>query len=170
MILRLSIGAAALAAAALLTKAVIGIPASVPAGGMTISAAAHEKIVNWECGGKGYYLAKLTRPEWPGGASGVTIGIGYDCGYNTRAQIAADWTALSPADIAALQSVAGLKGQAGRCALAKVRGVVVPWQTALDVFNRRSPFPVRGIDRRRHAGGRQAIRPRARGVGFAGIQ
>lgn len=138
MILRATIGALVVAMASLAVKGVAGNPASVPAGSLSISQAAHALIIDYECGGKGYYLAKLTKPEWPGGASGVTIGIGYDCGYNTKAQIAADWSALSSADISALQSVAGLKGQAGRVALAKVRGVVVPWQTALDVFNRRS--------------------------------
>jgi len=30
-------------------------------------------------------------PAWPGGASGVTYGYGYDLGYNTREQIQKDW-------------------------------------------------------------------------------
>lgn len=30
-------------------------------------------------------------PNWPGGASGVTYGFGYDLGYNSKEQINRDW-------------------------------------------------------------------------------
>lgn len=109
------------------------------AGPLALSREGYDLIVEYEVGGKAYYQSRLSKPTWPGGASGVTIGIGYDLGYNTRAQIAADWSALLASDkIAALQSVAGLKGQSARVAVARVRGVVIPWETALAVFERRT--------------------------------
>ena len=35
-------------------------------------------IAREEVGGRGFYDAQCARPTWPGGASGVTIGVGYD--------------------------------------------------------------------------------------------
>lgn len=104
------------------------------AGPLTISNAAHRLIIEHECGGRSYYIRFSQTPEWPGGDSGCTIGIGYDLGYNTREQIARDWAGLGEAKVAALQSVAGLKGQRARIALHKIRWVVVPWETAYAVF------------------------------------
>jgi hypothetical protein len=38
-------------------------------------------IVAEEVSSKVTYQAHYQHPQWPGGASRVTIGIGYDCGY-----------------------------------------------------------------------------------------
>ena len=39
-------------------------------------------ILEYEVGGgKAYYDKYLSRPTWPGGASGMTLAIGVDCGY-----------------------------------------------------------------------------------------
>jgi hypothetical protein len=46
-----------------------------------ISPAAFALIVKFESGDRPYYEKFLKRPSWPGGASGVTIGFGYDLGY-----------------------------------------------------------------------------------------
>lgn len=110
----------------------------VKAGPLIISNKAYNLIVEYECGSKGEFISQLSRPTWPGGASGVTIGIGYDLGYNTREQIAADWKCLGPNNVATLQTVAGLTGQRARVALSKVRTVVVSWEQALAVFNGRT--------------------------------
>ncbi len=49
-------------------------------------------------------------PAWPGGASGVTIGIGYDLGYVSVDQFETDWSAYLPADhLSRLRVVIGLK-------------------------------------------------------------
>ena len=45
-----------------------------------ISQAAIDLIVREEVSGKEVYERNYRRPEWPGGSSGVTIGIGYDVG------------------------------------------------------------------------------------------
>jgi peptidoglycan hydrolase-like protein with peptidoglycan-binding domain len=40
-------------------------------------------IAREEVGGRDYYDSSCARPAWPGGDSGVTIGVGYDLGYQT---------------------------------------------------------------------------------------
>src|SRR5262249_39675005 len=72
---------------------------------------------------------------WPEGDSGVTIGVGYDLGYNTRATIGNDWIAhLGPDMTSRLQSCASAKGQAARALLPSVHDLVIPWPPALAVF------------------------------------
>lgn len=98
-------------------------------------------IADFEVGGRAYYDRRLRMPTWPGGASGVTIGIGYDLGYNTKAQIAADWAKLvTPQVLAALQSVAGVKGGRAKPLAAELAqdGVRIPWDAALEVFTKSS--------------------------------
>lgn len=53
----------------------------------------------------------LNQPgKWPGGASGVTIGIGYDLGYVTVDQYESDWgERLQPATRDRLKDVVGLR-------------------------------------------------------------
>jgi hypothetical protein len=48
---------------------------------------AFDLTVSEEVASKAHYEAKLRNPEWPGGASGVTVGIGYDLGQTDRAKI-----------------------------------------------------------------------------------
>jgi GH24 family phage-related lysozyme (muramidase) len=103
------------------------------------SQAAIDLIVREEVGSQALYKHKYQHPEWPGGASGVTIGIGYDCGYAEARQIAADWgDKLSAAMVKALESVAGIIGAAARSHAAELEDiVVVPWDAAMAVFAQR---------------------------------
>jgi hypothetical protein len=103
---------------------------------MRSSRAAVDLIVAEEVSSKEVYIRKYQHPEWPGGASGVTIGIGYDLGFATPARILSDWKDyLAPNVIQAMQSVAGLTGTAAKDALAEVRSqIVVPWDAAMAVF------------------------------------
>ena len=107
---------------------------SIPAGPLRISPEGKALIVEFETGGQAYYRKALSKPSWPGGASGVTVGIGYDVGYNTRAQILADWKALPEAQRNALASAAGVKGVAAKPRAAALKWIVVPWETAETVF------------------------------------
>lgn len=68
-------------------------------------------------GGK-YHTRKA---HWPGGASGVTIGRGYDLGAHTRAKIVEDLTAtgVREADASKYAAAAGLKGNEAKTWLAK---------------------------------------------------
>ena len=90
----------------------------LPAGtSMVISKRGMEKIVEWEVSGKSAYNAKLKNPVWPGGASGVTIGIGYDLGFYTAKKVADDFKELPQSDILKLISVVGLTGEKAKNAL-----------------------------------------------------
>ena len=55
-----------------------------------ISQAAFDLIVAEEVSSQAAYNARYQRPERPGGQSGITVGIGYDCGYATPERIRAD--------------------------------------------------------------------------------
>ena len=102
-----------------------------------ISQDAFDLIVNSEVSSRKEYERSYRRPERPGGQSGITIGIGYDCGYSSAAIIRSDWSGKIPdAMVDVLCTVAGLKGQVAQSRLASVRGKVdVPWGAALDVFS-----------------------------------
>lgn len=100
------------------------------------SKAAIDLIVAEEVSSQATYQAKYQHPEWPGGASGVTIGIGYDCGYSTPDVIAADWGDKLPAAmVKCLEDVAGIHGSPAASYAHMLRGVVtVPWDAAMAVF------------------------------------
>ncbi len=112
---------------------------SLPVHALEPSREALEMIIHYETGGEAYYRAKLQRPTVPPAPSGVTIGCGYDLGYNTREAIAEDWSALlPPAQVARLQSCAGLKGAAATAALPRVRDIIIPWAAAIRVYESRT--------------------------------
>jgi len=100
------------------------------------SQAAVDLIVMEEVTSKNLYNLKYQHPEWPGGASGVTVGIGYDVGYSTPTVIQADWGDKLPvAMVAALEAVAGIHGTPASSHAHELRNVVtVPWAAAMAVF------------------------------------
>lgn len=86
-------------------------------------------------GGEEYYNRFLRSPTWPGEASGVTIGVGYDLGYNSPETIRQDWSAhLNEQVVERLARCAGLRGPQARAALSSVRDIIVPWTAAFAVF------------------------------------
>lgn len=100
------------------------------------SQAAVDLIVMEEVSSKQTYIAKYQHPEWPGGMSGVTVGIGYDCGYSTANTIQGDWGDKLPAPmVAALQAVAGVHGSPAVSHAHELHGIVtIPWDAAMAVF------------------------------------
>lgn len=106
----------------------------IPAGPLQISPESRDLIVEFETGGRSYYNARLQRPSWPGGASGVTVGIGYDVGYNTRAAVISDWKALPEGSRNALASAAGVKGVAAKSRASALKWIIVPWSDAESLF------------------------------------
>src|SRR6266478_1039219 len=62
-----------------------------------------------EVGGRDYYDRMCAHPTWPGGDSGVTIGVGYDLGYQTDFET--DWSDLPAQQIARLRLWVGKKGE-----------------------------------------------------------
>jgi hypothetical protein len=106
---------------------------------MQISQRAFDLIVAEEVSSKAYYIRHYQHPEWPGGASGITIAIGYDLGYATRAKISADWSGRVSSDtLMVMMRCAGVHGDAARQLLPQVRsGINIPWEAAIAVFSGR---------------------------------
>jgi hypothetical protein len=106
-----------------------------------LSDKSYELILQFEVGGgRPYYEKNLASPTWPGKDSGVTIGIGYDCGYNDPETIEKDWTAagISSGNVAKLMTVSGVKGKPAKALLPSLSGLGIPWDTAWFVFNETS--------------------------------
>ena len=101
-----------------------------------ISERAIAMIVEFEVTGQALYERKYRQPIWPGGQSGVTIGIGYDVGHTNRARFRKDWQGVIPDQmIAALERAVGVKGPTAAGLAADLRDKVdVPWSAALQVF------------------------------------
>lgn len=85
---------------------------------------------------KRYYNAKCAKPSYPGGESGVTIGIGYDLGYNTKDTIKKDWEPYVNGNaLAYFLECAGIKGLAAKKKIdARARNIVIPYEIAMQVF------------------------------------
>ena len=108
---------------------------AITAGPLAISSQSIDLIVEFEVGGKAYYEKHLQRPTWPSGASGVTIGLGYDLGYNPPSQIHADWNGRLPADqVERLSRVSGVKGSKAKQLIKGLSHIRVPWDKAKEVF------------------------------------
>lgn len=105
---------------------------------MKLDPEAIDLILQFEIGGsRKYYERFLARPSWPGGASGVTIGVGYDLGYSPNFE--QDWAGHLSADaITRLARTKGAKGQRGKAAISGVRDIIVPWDAALEVFEEKT--------------------------------
>ena len=110
-----------------------------PISGMVLSERGVDLIIEHEVGGESYYNSRLRKPTYPGGASGVTVGIGYDLGYNSKAQIQADWgSQLSSEVVARLVTVAGLKRNAARAKISGMSDISIPFEAAKAVFYKRT--------------------------------
>lgn len=99
---------------------------------VSISPAAADLIVRWEVTSPAYYARALQRPVWPGGASGITWGIGYDGGHQAADVIASDWAAHG--DAWRLRGTSGLVGTRARDALPGWADIVTPFALARTVF------------------------------------
>ena len=79
-------------------------------------------------------------PSWPGGASGVTFGRGYDLGYNSEEQINRDWSAHVNGNVLAFMvSCAGVKGEtAKRRITPQTRVLRITPDAAREVFENRT--------------------------------
>lgn len=75
------------------------------------------------------------RPAWPGGASGVTIGWGYDLGYYSRAVIAQDWRELDDQPRQRLATQSGVTGRAAQARVAALRDILIDHGIGTRVFD-----------------------------------
>lgn len=97
---------------------------------------AADLMVRWEVTSVARYNRALRWPVWPGGASGVTWGVGYDGGHQVPRVIADDWAAHTAVD--RLTGTAGLTGGAAKAALPRFRDIDTPYSLAYQVFRERS--------------------------------
>ena len=85
-------------------------------------------------GGQDYYNKFLKNPTWPGEQSGVTIGIGYDCGYVNKTEFSNDWKDLDKKDFDRLYKIVGIKGIVAKDLIRGLKDIIIPWELSLEVF------------------------------------
>jgi GH24 family phage-related lysozyme (muramidase) len=109
-----------------------GAPSTTP-----ISPRAFNLIVEFEVSGQNAYSQLYHLPIWPQGASGVTIGIGYDVGYVSKDPLWSDWKGAIPdAMISTLERALGVTGLPAKELAQDLRAVVdVPWPAAISVHS-----------------------------------
>ena len=102
------------------------------------SKAALDLILEYEVGGgKKYYEKYLSGPTWPGGASGMTLAIGIDCGYYSATELSKIFSFLPTKQLEVVKGASGKTGQAGKeyTYSAKNAGITVSWDQAVSIFN-----------------------------------
>ena len=101
-----------------------------------LTAAGVTFIARAEVSSPAQYRLKYRNPIWPGGASGITIGIGYDLRFVDRARLEADWGDRLPSE--KIDLLCGVLGKCGSAdLLVPVRGLEVGLLDAVTVFLRR---------------------------------
>jgi GH24 family phage-related lysozyme (muramidase) len=103
------------------------------------SQAALDLIVTEEDSDEAYYTKHYENFDDPGGASGPTIGIGYDCGYVTPAEATADWTGIvDPDTVAHIVAACGIRGNAAHnFVIDHGSSVTITWDQAIAEFQQR---------------------------------
>ena len=77
--------------------------------------------------------------KWPGGGSGITLGIGYDIGFVTPEQLETDWSPfLSSDEIDRLKTAIGLTGGSAQQRASQFRDITVTREQAVEVFKNRT--------------------------------
>ena len=77
--------------------------------------------------------------DWPGGDSGITIGLGYDLGYESAGDFETDWQVLLGAgDFTTLSQVVGLKGTDAQAKAPSLKTIKIKSADAKQVFLERS--------------------------------
>jgi hypothetical protein len=101
-----------------------------------ISKKASDFIILHEVGSKSYYERFLQKPTYPKGESGLTIGMGYDLGYQTEKQFLKDWSGVINLNfVNALMRFIGVKGEKVVPMMkGEVMNVRIPYLAAYEVF------------------------------------
>lgn len=124
--------------------------------------AAAALTLRWEVTSPAFFKKRLRYPIWPGGASGVTWGIGYDGGHQTRAVIVDDWLDHSGAE--RLGGSAGITGRAAQTALPRFGDIPTEFDHASRVFEERSLVEYERRTERAFRDGFTDLRPNACGA------
>lgn len=110
-------------------------PPRIPPSQLQISDASRQFILFYEVTSETNYNAKLKAPIWPGGDSGVTIGIGYDLGYASADDMITEWSKyVHPFILNQLKPLCGKKGAAAQSAISSVGHVRIEWDGAYRQF------------------------------------
>jgi hypothetical protein len=110
----------------------------VPPSKREIARKAIDLIIFFEVSSQANYTNKLTRPVWPKGQSGVTIGIGYDLGAVRPEWLRNDWkNILDEETIKALEPACQLSGTDAAELIPTLQKIVVPWPQAIEQFEKR---------------------------------
>lgn len=124
--------------------------------------AAAALTLRWEVTSPAFYRKRLELPIWPGGASGVTWGIGYDGGHQPRAVIVDDWH--DHGHVVRLGDTAGVTGQQARAILPRFRDIPTGFNHASRVFEERSLVEYERRTERAFRDGFVDLRPNACGA------
>lgn len=101
-----------------------------------VSNSARSLIVACEVTSEANYRSRLESPIWPGGQSGVTIGIGYDLGYASASTFRSDWGSLIPKNsMDRLVKSCGLTGQAAAQQVKELHVHKVGWPESNTQFD-----------------------------------
>lgn len=109
---------------------------------LEISAEASALIAEAETDGRAGYERRWSRPRWPGGPTGVVVGIRYDLGWTRADRLEADWIGeIDPVDLALLGAACGrIPDRDGAASVQRLadalQSVEIPWEAALAVFRR----------------------------------
>jgi GH24 family phage-related lysozyme (muramidase) len=77
--------------------------------------------------------------DWPGGDSGITIGLGYDLGYESAGDFENDWQPrLGAGEFTTLSQVVGLKGTQAQAQASTLKTIKIKSDDAKQVFLERS--------------------------------
>ena len=103
---------------------------------MQLSKKSIDAIISFEVTSPEYYEKKYQNPTWPGGDSGVTVGIGYDLGQEQRDTIVMDWTGnVNLNYVSLMANLAGITGESAKLKITGlVKGIVIPYSAAYNVF------------------------------------
>jgi hypothetical protein len=96
-------------------------------------------VVDEEDGSQAYYVKTEIHWSWPGGVSGPTVAVGYDCGYVTPAELRADWAGIvDAATIEKMIPAVGLRGAAAESFVGVHRNeITITWDQAIAEFKTR---------------------------------
>jgi hypothetical protein len=73
-------------------------------------------------------------PYWPGGRSGITIGVGWDLGQHSSQALEETWKGLTTVDIGRLRTAAGQQGPAASKLLPSLHDVTIPHDLAMQIL------------------------------------
>lgn len=107
-------------------------------------------LIDLEVAGERAYTRLYQAPIWPGGASGVTIGIGYDIGHQSAEIVRLDWA--QHAQVERLSAASGITGGAARALVPSLADVITPFPLARSVFVASSVPKYHSITRRAFGG------------------